>query len=439
MEVLRCLRRTVTVEPLLFCLMFAYSSLSVIRVEYVKQVVGQMYGYSPNTSQSTCEVNKSDPNYILGQKVQSEASYWMLYYEIIPSFLGFFTATFLGSYSERGGGRKIALLIPTVGFVLYMLCILIVLYLNLPLPYLFIGEVIRGLTGNPFTAMAISYAVIADVTPKEHRTFRMIIIETSLFVGGGVSQFSTGYWINSAGFIPPLWMLYSVTIFMTFYIVFWVEETAPLKNDVKWNFQQQYVDIFRLFSESSRRVCFELVVLSMCMLLLFLILGSSSSITTLYMLGPPLCFSSISVGYYQAVFFATNAVGLLIIGKILSCCLTDMGMAQAGFISHIGSYIMVAMAATQTEIFAAPVIGMLASLSFPVIRSRLSKLFDPRKQVREFVHVAKQTEDFVPKTGVGVSIGTTNVVPKTGGGDDDTISIEALDILGIHNDEGDKA
>ncbi|XP_070573682.1 proton-coupled folate transporter-like [Ptychodera flava] len=289
--------------------MFSYSSLTAIRVEYVKQAVGKLHNYSPHTSGSVCDVNKSDPNYILGEKVQSEASYWLLYFEVVSAVLTLFSGMLLGSYSERGGGRKTVLLVSVVGLALHVFCVLLVLILSLPIGYLFIAEIIRGVTGNTFTVMAMSFAFIADISSEKNRTIRMIILEAMLFVGGGVAQGATGGWIQSAGFIPPMWLIYGAFIASLFYVLVWLEETVRKQEISEWSISETCLDIVQLFSKASRETSIQLVIYNVCLFALFLIIGSNMSLTTLYMLDAPFCFTPVYVGYYLAIMFSANAVG----------------------------------------------------------------------------------------------------------------------------------
>ncbi|XP_077980491.1 proton-coupled folate transporter-like [Glandiceps talaboti] len=360
------LRRLISVEPVIFCIMFVNASLRAIQVQYVQRTVGTLHNYTTtdydeNQTSGTCEVNKSDPHYILGQKVESESSYWILYYEITASVLTLFSATFLGSYSERGGGRKVTLLLPIVGYTLYVFCYLIVLYVKLPLQYLFIAEVVRGVTGNRYAAYAVCYSIIADITVDKQLTFKMIVLEVSLYLGGGAAELGTGYLINYYGFIPPTWIAYGVMILLVFYIIIWVQETAPIQQNSVPSVRQQFSDIFLLFSESSKDTRLQVVFVSLCLFVLYSTYGSATSIIMLYLLGPPFCASPVFIGYYNALFYAMNAIGMIGPGKLLSLCLGDLWMAQFGFLSDIASYLMIAMA-TSSVLFA--VLGCVQGISY---------------------------------------------------------------------------
>ncbi|XP_006811204.1 proton-coupled folate transporter-like [Saccoglossus kowalevskii] len=378
-SIITTMRAVVNMEPVVFSIMFALSTTMTVRVQYIQNMVGNSYNYTRRNT-SDCAVNTSDPNYKLGQIVNSEVSYWLLYFQALSAALTLFSGTLLGSYSERGGGRKVPLLIPLVGFTFYVFSSLVVMYFGLPLQYFFISEVIRGITGNVYTIFAMSCAYVSDISSKGSRTFRLIVLETFLFLGGTISQISTGYWIELQGFIPPTWLAYGLMIFSVFFVILWVDETMTIPKQTTWNIQKQFVDVARLFTKSTMNTSIELTLILLGMFVIFVVIGSSVSITMLYILNPPFCFTSVLVGYYQAILCLSNAIGLILGGKLLSCVLGDLGMAQTGLVSQGVSNVILALASSNAMIFIAGAAALFTSLSLPVLRSRLSKLYGPGKQ-----------------------------------------------------------
>ncbi|XP_070558343.1 proton-coupled folate transporter-like isoform X1 [Ptychodera flava] len=378
------LRRLITVEPVIFTVTFVYMTVfASVRVEYLTQAVGESLNYTTQPSpfenhSSGCAVNKSDPEYILGHQVQAISSYWSLGFDVTSSVLMVFSSLFLGSRSERGWGRKLTLLIPVVGIMLSIAITLVVIMFSLPIPYFFISEVLRGLSGSLFAIFSISFAYISDVTTKEHLTMRLIIAETSAYVAGCVSQIGVGHWIKVAGFLPPLWMSLGVTACTALYITFWLEETRVLQK-TRISLRDQFNDVILMFSNKPRGYSSRLTVLSVVFFFSALTM-SSSVITILYVMAPPYCFGPEYIGYYQAIAFLANGIGLLAGGRLLACCLGDIGIAQVSFLSGIGYYATIALAQNAIMILCAPFIGCLASLSYPVLRGRMSKLVHPTEQ-----------------------------------------------------------
>ncbi|XP_006811206.1 proton-coupled folate transporter-like [Saccoglossus kowalevskii] len=372
------LRGIVTMKPVVFCIMFAHSTLTAIRVQFVKKTVAASYDFTSDNNDN-CTVNTTDPHYILGLTVTSEASQWLLYFQIISTALSLFSGTFLGSYSERGGGRKLPLLIPTAGYTFYMFLNFVFMYLKLPLQYFFITEIVAGLTGNTYTALAISFAYMADITSRANRTYRLVILEACIFIGGSISQLSTGYWIQSSGLMPPVWLGYALLVCCVLYIVIWVKDTSPTQSETSWSVKTQCLDVIHLFTRSSRYTCFQLSVLSVVAFLMF-VEASINSIIMLYLLSTPFCFTSINIGYFQAVSYIFRAIGLLGAGKLISFCLKDLGMAITGFTSHFGYFVILIFATNKAMVFCAAVVGFLTSLPLPAIRGHMSKLFASDKQ-----------------------------------------------------------
>ncbi|XP_070558344.1 proton-coupled folate transporter-like isoform X2 [Ptychodera flava] len=377
------LRRLITVEPVIFTITFAYITAFIsVRVNYLEQAVGESLNYTTQPTYENqsfaCVVNKSDPEYILGHQVQAISSYWSLGFDVTSSVLMVFSSLFLGSRSERGWGRKLTLLIPVVGIMLSIAITLVVIMFRLPIPYFFISEVLRGLSGSLFTVFAISFAYISDVATKEQLSMRLILAEATLYVAGCVSQIGVGRWIKVAGFLPPLWLSLGVTACTVLYIAFWLEETRPRQNH-KFSLCDQFNDVIQMFSNKPRGYSSRLTVISVAFFFASLTL-TSYVLTILYVIAPPYCFDSVLIGYYQAFMFLAIGIGLLAGGKLLACCMGDIGIAQVSFLSAIGLYLMIAFAKSPIMILCAPFVGCLSSLSYPVLRGRMSKLVHPTEQ-----------------------------------------------------------
>ncbi|XP_077977723.1 proton-coupled folate transporter-like [Glandiceps talaboti] len=382
------LRQTVTVEPVIFFALLVVTIISTVRVQFVTHSVSVSFNYSgPGQGQANgsaygdCTVNKSDPNYILGQKVQASSSYWLLSLDLVSSILSLFSTSFIGSFSENGGGRKIPMLISTTGYVLYVVSILLVVTLELPLEYFFISEVIRGLTGNYFATVAISYAVIADITTKEQRTARLVILEVFAFLAGCTSQVGVGYWLREHGFASPIWFASAISAFLVLFISIWVKETRLRQlYDIKSVFRNQYKEIIRLFSSKYGDEFYQLVILCLALLMTALVYTSLPTLLLLYVIAPPFCLDSVFIGYFLAVIYVSNALGLLIGGKLLSFCMGDVSIAMLSFLSYIASLMTTAFAQSPTLILIAQAVGGLGSLNAPMIKSRISKLVGENEQ-----------------------------------------------------------
>ncbi|XP_070557506.1 lysosomal proton-coupled steroid conjugate and bile acid symporter SLC46A3-like isoform X1 [Ptychodera flava] len=110
-------------------------------------------------------------------------------------------------------------------------------------------------------------------------------------------------------------------------------------------------------------------------------------IIILSLLGPPLCFTSVYIGYYQAIYDAMNAIGLFVAGKVLTRYLGDLATAQVGFLSYGSSFLVIAFAVNDIMVLFAPVIGFILTVPLPAIKARISKLFEPGKQGIVFAYL----------------------------------------------------
>lgn len=78
-----------------------------------------------------------------------------------------------GPWTDRGGQRKPALLVAIAGAGLGMATVLLVMYFNLSLYFLYISAAITGFSGFATVLMIGATCYIADISSKEERAFRI--------------------------------------------------------------------------------------------------------------------------------------------------------------------------------------------------------------------------------------------------------------------------
>ena len=99
---------------------------------------------------------------------------------------------FIGTYSDVGG-RKIAILLPSIGGMLKAIVFLIVIYLNLDVEFLLIGYMLDGLSGSQMCLYMAGFAYIADVTTEKDRSFRITVLEATIGIAAATCQVGVGY------------------------------------------------------------------------------------------------------------------------------------------------------------------------------------------------------------------------------------------------------
>ncbi|XP_078078327.1 lysosomal proton-coupled steroid conjugate and bile acid symporter SLC46A3 isoform X2 [Mustelus asterias] len=88
-----------------------------------------------NESNSSCHQNHSDPVYIKQQVVQEISSHFFMYLTLIQSIPGLIVTFILGTYSDHYG-RKLSLLLPSVGALLNSLVRVVSVFATMPFPVL---------------------------------------------------------------------------------------------------------------------------------------------------------------------------------------------------------------------------------------------------------------------------------------------------------------
>ncbi|XP_077982645.1 proton-coupled folate transporter-like [Glandiceps talaboti] len=110
------------------------------------------------------------------------------------------------------------------------------------------------------------------------------------------------------------------------------------------------------------------------------VINSAPGLTVLYIMQYPFCWSAIIIGYYTAALLFVNAIGILVGGKLLMCCLTDLAIVQVAVLSYMCSLMVIAFAYNTPMMFSATLAGVFSFLAVPVLNSKLSKLVTESEQ-----------------------------------------------------------
>ena len=106
-------------------------------------------------------------------QVQTIASEFGVVYNLLMSIPSLFVAPLWGPWTDKGGKRKPALLVAIIGAGLEMTTVLLVMYFNLSLYFLYVAAAISGFSGFAVVLMVGATSYIADISTKEERAFRI--------------------------------------------------------------------------------------------------------------------------------------------------------------------------------------------------------------------------------------------------------------------------
>uniref|UniRef100_A0A3B4AUE7 Uncharacterized protein n=1 Tax=Periophthalmus magnuspinnatus TaxID=409849 RepID=A0A3B4AUE7_9GOBI len=345
--------------------------------------------YPESDNVTRCMKNSSSNETSHHEEVQKHASLLSLYSDLFSAIPSFVVTILLVAYSDRGG-RKIAIIMPVIGTLLYISGLLAISFFKLNI-YLIIGcSIVSSLFGGFGTFLGGCFAYVADISKNEHqKTLRLAGVDMILGVLAGVASLSTGYFLKAAGFNWPFITSLIGLLLLLLYAIFVLEETVekvppdsssldtpPQDSPIK----QMFYGIYHVFA---RRDCRSKTILIMLLVAFtffaFADIGGVSLIT-LYELNEPLCWTGIMIGYGSALgtmVFLTSFFGVMAFSY---CKVPQTIIALMGISSFTIGMIIVSFSKTTEMIFLARIPMFLAAMPFPILRSMMSKIVSRAEQ-----------------------------------------------------------
>ncbi|XP_071947508.1 proton-coupled folate transporter-like [Antedon mediterranea] len=353
------------ISVLVIYLAFALLSIQgVVFTEYILQL-------QLNSSNRDVEVSSA----------QILLANWTTIFLICQSLPAVFVILYISTWSDCIG-RKITMILPTVGMLVTSISFTIVLVYRLPIEYLLIGNLSIGLTGNTILLRSGVGSYLSDISNTANFTFRMSVLLGVNFLGIALGQLVFSVWIDNNGFIEPFIFITVLLVFSIFYIVFMIEEsidTTVLTK--KYSFKNVVADMINVIlnNTNNRR--------KIMLLWMFVRILNSSMVNALfhglqlYAIGPPLNMSTSGAGYFTSSYFLSNTVGMLCITKLLQKLFktNDYTLFYIGSISAMASSIVIAVT-SDTLVYLSIPLAVLAVLPKAIVEARLSKLVEQNEQ-----------------------------------------------------------
>ncbi|KAM4619851.1 lysosomal proton-coupled steroid conjugate and bile acid symporter SLC46A3 [Polymixia lowei] len=387
------------VEPVIAFYAFASFLIYPLVQQYVyrrlwQELTNTTYPIFDNTSRCAPNVGNHSSYH---DAVQKQASLFSLYTELFSTIPSLVVTLVLVAYSDQRG-RKITIIMPMIGSLIYTMSFLAVSYFELNL-YLLIGaSLVSSLFGGSGTFLGGCFAYIADLCEDgRQKTLRMAGVDMVIGILSGVASLSTGYFLRAAGFNWPFLTSAVCQCFILLYAVFVLEETVkkPPSDTVALDgsppcsaIKRLFYGIYRLFAGASRR-CNVLLVL---LLLIFTTFSFANigglSMITLYELKEPLCWSEILIGYGSALSTTVFLTSFLGVSAFTYCGAPQLFIILLGILSVASGMILAAFAKTTLLMFLVRVPMLLAIMPFPILRSMMSKIISKSEQGALFACVA---------------------------------------------------
>ena len=323
-------------EPIMFMYALYLGALFPLLDQFVRARISSEYNSSShhinnsNEMLSGCD-NKS--SLYRNSEIDSEASLWSLYTTVASLLPAVVSLWMLGSYSDKGG-RKVAIIIPQIGALIRCINLLAVIYFDLPLYVMVIGAFFEGLSGAFYMILSGGFSYIADITSPEMRSLRITVLDFCFTFGTVVSQIAGGYLIASLGFFYPFLILAAILLLDLVATVIFLPETVTKDPDVRFWSLVHLRNAFNLYSKddgTGRRW-----KLLMCLAIIFLtcsVTYAGSDVQIFYLLDVPFCFSSVLIGYFNAMLMLISAPVSVLMTKLTLSVFGDSGLLLIGAIS----------------------------------------------------------------------------------------------------------
>lgn len=294
------------------------------------------------------------------QEVQKQASLFSLYTDLFSTIPSLVVTLILVSYSDKRG-RKITIIMPLIGTLVYNISFLAVSVFELNV-YLLIGaSLASSMFGGLGTFLGGCFAYIADLCEDgNQKTLRMAGLDMVIGLLSGVASLSTGYFVRAAGFNWPFLTSVLCVFLVLLYAIFILEETmkkAPVDAlsvvgpPQRTSVHQMAYRIYQLFAGASHRRC----TILMLLLLIFTTYNFANigglSMITLYELNEPLCWSEILIGYGSALGTTVFLASFAGVSVFTYCGVPQLVIIVVGIFSLVTGMALVAFAKTTLMMF----------------------------------------------------------------------------------------
>jgi MFS family permease len=272
----------------------------------------------------------------------------------IPSF---FSTILLGGYSDLAG-RKAAIISPLVGAAFRLLIFIFTVAFDLHPVFLIVSSVVDGIGGGTSTILMACSAYISDVSDNRTRSTRVVILEVSSGIALVTSVLGLGYALANLGFMWTFVILMGVLLLAMVYVVFVLPETVnhlPESGAVQLFKVEHFTRLLKLFINSGEdhmtKHKWELRFALIVVFLVSAIQTGRTDVMTLFMLAPPLCFTSVWIGYFYAIAFFVMNLSMLIFTHPVVKRIGDLWPIVIGSLSGAGYMLMFGLATNSTELF----------------------------------------------------------------------------------------
>ena len=240
--------RILTVEPVLFLYMFGRT----LFIPLIQQYFFNLYALDelkntsyPYFNKSMCLYKSDIDTYASSEtykKVEYHSNVSYMYIAMTSGILSIFSTMIMGPLSDKYG-RRLVLILVSVGALIQGLNSLVVVKYNLSLFLLIPGVAISGIFGDFAAMIMASFSYISDVSSKERRTVRLGLVECTVFLAALLSGGLGGIWFKkvNCNLISPLLAIVGCNLVIIIYTLVLLPASIKLTaNERKTRDQKGY-------------------------------------------------------------------------------------------------------------------------------------------------------------------------------------------------------
>lgn len=350
-------------EILMFMYMCAINLGSAPGNELVQQMVCDDYKAQNVT-------NSTQHDFCNSALVTGKASWWLTnvnFAMVVPSF---FVVTTLGALSDKYG-RKLFMIVPCIGSLLLQLGILLVIEMDLGVPWLYLGMTLYGVFGTYALFLMALFASIADNSTTKARTVRITVLEGMNLAGTCIGSLLGGILTKKYGFKSLFVVVAVVYILCMVYVVFLPESLKynMRKKEVTWreaNFVSVLIKLFRNW---------EIVLLSSVFFLLMTVKvgGQINIMYVRHLFG----WDPKETGIFLSVTQASQGLSMLVVlpllVKVFGQKAKDYPLMQVAICVSILQYALWAVFRNEIVMYGISVLGLISAMTGAINRALVSK------------------------------------------------------------------
>uniref|UniRef100_A0A673J224 Thymic stromal cotransporter homolog n=1 Tax=Sinocyclocheilus rhinocerous TaxID=307959 RepID=A0A673J224_9TELE len=306
-------------------------------------------------------------------RAQTLSSHFLLIQSVLSSVAAMLSIIPLSRMADRHG-PKVFLVASQMGSVLGMFTLVIFMYCEVPLEFLYLGSLLHGLSGGGPMFWAGVAALASLSSEQGKRTLKLNIVDFCFGVAGVVGGLLSGYLYQMG---PSILLLTAilVSVVALLYSVFALTDSRRSLSESE-----------PLLAESENGKTMDRVSVGMLMstMVLFMLgMVGAENVLQLYVLKPPLSWDSIWAGYGRAAtstMYLSSFIGVLGLFKVLG----DTALTLLGIVSNCTGMAIMAFTVESWVYFLARGIMMFACVPMPTLRAMLSKNLHPQQYGRVF-------------------------------------------------------